>query len=173
MFHFRGLIGKLTSKYHLQTAIKTDERVRFMNEIISSVHVIKMYAWEKPFEKLVALTRKMELKSLRKMFNIRILHMVSIMFTTRFALFCTMLSMVLISGPEQVTAARIFVMSTYYSIVSNLMSQRFSRGINEIAEIKSSLNRIQTFLLMDEKEPNGSTDGAIQVKQLLFHSLYY
>lgn len=139
-----------------------------MNEIISSVQVIKMYAWEQSFAKLVALTRRMELKSLRKMFNIRVMHMVSIMFTTRFALFCTMLGMVLINGPEQIIAARIFAMSTYFSIVSNLMSQRFSRGINELAEIQSSLKRIQTFLMMDEKEPDNLTSDPVQVKRLYF-----
>lgn len=147
-----GYCGKLASQYHLQTSLKTDERIRFMDEIISAVQVIKMYAWEKPFAELVALTRQMELKDIRKMNNIRVLHMCSSVVTPRLALFFTMVGLVYIKGPGQIIPSRIFVMSTYFNIVSQLISHRFSRGINEAAEVLSSLERIQTFLVMDEKE---------------------
>lgn len=39
-------------------AKRTDERVKVMSELVNGVQVIKMYAWEKPFEKLVDKLRK-------------------------------------------------------------------------------------------------------------------
>ncbi|KAJ8871777.1 hypothetical protein PR048_028117 [Dryococelus australis] len=49
----QGYLGKLSSKLRLKIAVRTDERVKLMNEIICGIQVIKMYAWEKPFEKMV------------------------------------------------------------------------------------------------------------------------
>lgn len=46
---FRGKIAK-----------RTDERVKVMSELVNGVQVIKMYAWEKPFEKLVDKLRKLD-----------------------------------------------------------------------------------------------------------------
>ena len=40
------------------TAQLTDSRLRLMNEIISGMRVIKMYAWEQSFANLVATARK-------------------------------------------------------------------------------------------------------------------
>jgi len=36
----------------------TDQRVRIMNEVISGIRVIKMYAWEYAFKKVVTKLRK-------------------------------------------------------------------------------------------------------------------
>jgi ATP-binding cassette subfamily C (CFTR/MRP) protein 4 len=42
----------------LRVARKTDDRIRLMDDIICGIQVIKMYTWEKPFSKLVEISRK-------------------------------------------------------------------------------------------------------------------
>lgn len=65
LYLFSGWIGKKISVYRLNTAVRTDERVRLMNEIISGIQVIKMYTWEKPFANFVEYARRFDLESNR------------------------------------------------------------------------------------------------------------
>ena len=41
-----------------EVALKTDYRIRLMNDIVVGIQVIKMYTWEKTFIKLVEAARK-------------------------------------------------------------------------------------------------------------------
>lgn len=85
--------------------MKTDERVRMMDEVISGIQVIKMYAWEKPFEALIRFARKAELKVVTKSSYVRGLYMTFNLFTTRAALFATLLTMVLTD--QKITATKV------------------------------------------------------------------
>ena len=42
----------------------TDKRTTMMNEILNSIRLIKMYAWERPFEQKVKDIRAREMKEL-------------------------------------------------------------------------------------------------------------
>lgn len=141
--------GKLSSKFRLQTAIRTDERVRLMDEIINGIQVIKLYAWEKSFKKLIGWAREKELKVIKKSSYVRALYMTFMLFTTRSALYCTMMAIVVLG--DELTASKVFVISSLYQIISSVLSQMFVRGIAEIAEALVAMRRLQNFLEHDEK----------------------
>lgn len=140
--------GKLSSKYRLQTAIKTDERVRLMDEIISGVQVIKMYVWEKPFCAMVELARKLELRVVTKSSYIRGIYMTFNLFTTRMALYCTLVSILLFGN--ELTIDKVFVVSSYFNILAQTMTGMFVRGFAELAECMVAIRRLQSFLMFNE-----------------------
>jgi len=70
------------------------------------------------------------------------------LFTTRMALFCTLLAYAM--GGNTLSADRVFVVSALLGLLSHAMSGVFVRGLAEFAECWVSTNRIQTFLLRDE-----------------------
>jgi ATP-binding cassette, subfamily C (CFTR/MRP), member 4 len=69
-------------------------------------------------------------------------------FTTRMALFCTLLAYSL-SG-NILAAEDVFVVSALFGVVSQTLTGVFVRGFAEFAEGWVSTTRIQTFLLRDE-----------------------
>lgn len=66
MIPVSGVIAaKLRDLQVVQMKVK-DERVKSMNEILNGMKVLKLYAWEPSFEKLVLGTREKEMIVLRK-----------------------------------------------------------------------------------------------------------
>lgn len=51
-------VGKRSATYRLRVTKRTDIRVRFMNEIIQGIQVLKMYTWENSFAKMIEKIRK-------------------------------------------------------------------------------------------------------------------
>lgn len=151
-----GYAGKLSAVIRFKTALRTDERVRFMDEIISGVQVIKMYAWEIPFSRLIATARRLELQMVLKNAYVRALYMTFNLFTTRMALFCTVLSILLMYGRENIMVSKIFMISYLFGAISHAMCQTFVRGLAEMGETLVSFKRLQMFLEYEEKDDNKS-----------------
>ncbi|XP_076291879.1 putative multidrug resistance-associated protein lethal(2)03659 isoform X2 [Lasioglossum baleicum] len=148
----QGYLGKKSSILRLKTAIRTDERVRLTNEIISGIQAIKMYTWEKPFSALVEKARKKEINVVRLTSMIRGVTMSFIMFTTRMSLFITILAYVLY--PHKITAEKVFMLTAYYNILRQTMTVFFPQGITQIAEAMVSIKRLEKFMMYDEVEPH-------------------
>ncbi|KAL0269547.1 UNVERIFIED_CONTAM: hypothetical protein PYX00_007245 [Menopon gallinae] len=150
--------GKMASRFRLQTAYKTDERVRLMDEIICGIQVIKMYAWEKPFARLISVARAKELQILKKSSYVRGLYMTFNLFTTRFAVFSTMITLSLFG--ESLSADKIFVYSSYLSMMAFTMSGMYTRGFAEAAESLVALKRLTKYMMYEE-----NTDKSDVAKQ--------
>ncbi|KAJ8918453.1 hypothetical protein NQ315_008150 [Exocentrus adspersus] len=153
---FQMYMAKKTSQYRLRTALRTDERVRLMNEIISGIQVIKMYTWEKPFSKLVEIARLKEIKQIRATSTIRAIIMSCNLVLNRMAIFLCILTYVLTGNTLNATYA--YTVASFYSILRTCVTMFFPQAITQLAEANVSVNRLQKFLLFDELEVEASND---------------
>ncbi|CAD6992118.1 unnamed protein product [Ceratitis capitata] len=152
----QAYLGKKTSVLRLRTALCTDERVRMMNEIISGIQVIKMYAWEKPFGIMVQSARRKEMKFIRNVNYVRGILQSFIMFMTRVSVFVSLVGYVLLG--QFLTAEKAFVITAYYGILRNAMTVYFPMAISQYAETMVSIKRIQKYLLYDETKVRDRSD---------------
>ncbi|XP_014237759.1 multidrug resistance-associated protein 4-like isoform X1 [Trichogramma pretiosum] len=149
--------GRLTSRLRAKVAARTDERVLLMAEIIGGIRVIKMYTWERPFERLVSAARKHEVGVLLVSSYLKGVNLASFVFTERTTLYVTILAYVL-QGNNHVTADKVFTMAQYFNILQLTMAIFFPRAVQCAAEAKVSVSRIEDFLLLDEVEPRPAVD---------------
>lgn len=144
----QSYIGKLSSKFRRLIALRTDERVRLVNEVISGIQVIKMYAWEKPFTALIRVARVKELYQLRKTALVRAIFMTSHLCTTRLSLLVSILAVAM--AGTRISSDKVFVFLSYFNVISWAVSGMFVRGCAELSESYTSIQRIQKFLLNEE-----------------------
>uniref|UniRef100_A0A8D0B2H0 Multidrug resistance-associated protein 4 n=1 Tax=Sander lucioperca TaxID=283035 RepID=A0A8D0B2H0_SANLU len=146
------MFGRLFSKFRSKTAVLTDERIRTMNEVVSGMRIIKMYAWEKPFAALVTEVRRKEISKIMKSSYLRGLNMASFYCASKIILFVTFTLYVLLGNT--ITASRVFVTVSLYTSVRLTVTLFFPSAIEKLFESRVSVRRIQVccfnFLMLDE-----------------------
>ncbi|XP_050293273.1 probable multidrug resistance-associated protein lethal(2)03659 [Anthonomus grandis grandis] len=151
---FQIWMGKKTSTFRLATAIRTDERIRLMNEIISGIQVIKMYTWEKPFAKLVEISRRREIDEIKKISIVRAIIMSLNIFLNSTAVYLCILTYVLTN--KIVDAQYVYLIQSFYGVLRTTLTMFFPQGVTEFAEANISIKRIRRFLMYDEVDFDSS-----------------
>nr|CAI5863362.1 unnamed protein product [Callosobruchus analis] len=145
----QGYLSKLMGKLRLKVAEKTDKRVKLMTEIVSGIQVIKMYTWEKPFEKLIHFIRKSEVKDLTKSSYIHAFN-------------------VCIPG-HGLSADKVFSMAQLFNILQVSAAVQYPLAVSYTSQSWVSIKRLQSFLALEEKEqPNieECEEGAVSLNNI-------
>uniref|UniRef100_A0A3Q2W5N1 Cystic fibrosis transmembrane conductance regulator n=1 Tax=Haplochromis burtoni TaxID=8153 RepID=A0A3Q2W5N1_HAPBU len=137
----QSMFGRLFSKFRSKTATLTDSRIRTMNEVVSGMRIIKMYAWEKPFAALVSEVRRKEISKIMKSSYLRGLNMASFFCASKLILFVTFAIYVLLGNT--ISASRVFVTVSLYSAVRLTVTLFFPSAIEKLFESRVSVRRIQ------------------------------
>ncbi|XP_075056002.1 ATP-binding cassette sub-family C member 4 isoform X1 [Mixophyes fleayi] len=141
-------LGKFFTSLRGKTAAFTDTRIRTMNEVISGMRIIKMYAWEQSFTELVNDIRKKEISKVLRSSYLRGMNLASFFVASKIIVFVTFTTYVLLGNV--ISASRVFVAVSLYSAVRLTVTLFFPSAIERVSEAKVSIRRIKNFLLLDE-----------------------
>ncbi|XP_029892333.1 ATP-binding cassette sub-family C member 4 isoform X4 [Aquila chrysaetos chrysaetos] len=144
-------IGRLFSSLRSKTAALTDVRIRTMNEVISGMKIIKMYAWEKSFAELVNGLRRKEIAMVMKSSYLRGLNLASFFVASKITVFMTFMAYVLLGNV--ISASRVFVAVSLYGAVRLTVTLFFPSAVERVSEAVVSIRRIKNFLILDEISP--------------------
>lgn len=139
-----------------KTTKRTDVRVRLMNEIINGIQIIKFYAWEKNFAKIIEKTRIKELRAVKGSSYIMAL-LYSMWAVSRVSLFLTLITYVY--AGNVLTARKVFIVSAFYNILNESMVHFWPLAISFCAEAFVSSRRLKEFLLIKEAKPSVKTSS--------------
>nr|XP_039258782.1 multidrug resistance-associated protein 4-like [Styela clava] len=140
--------GRAFGKIRSMTAVLTDERIRLMNEVINGMRIIKMYAWEKPFAKLVSNTRRKEVEKILLSSSLKACNFCFYACQDKILTFVTLLTYVALGGT--ITASKGFMVLSISSALRISVGFAFPRGLTLLFESLTSFARIEKYLLMDE-----------------------
>ncbi|XP_005374166.1 PREDICTED: multidrug resistance-associated protein 4 isoform X2 [Chinchilla lanigera] len=144
----QSCFGKLFSSLRSKTAAFTDARIRIMNEVITGIRIIKMYAWEKSFADLITSLRRKEISKILRSSYLRGMNLASFFVANKIILFVTFTSYVLLG--HVITASRVFVAMSLYGAVRLTVTLFFPSAIEKVSEAVISIRRIKNFLLLEE-----------------------
>ncbi|XP_048402987.1 ATP-binding cassette sub-family C member 12 isoform X2 [Stegostoma tigrinum] len=149
------LMAQFTTAFRRKAIMQTDTRVRVMNEVLTYVKLIKMYAWEKSFARSIHDVRKTERKILEKAGYVQSVNTSVIPIVPTLATVLTFVVHTLL-GYELTASTAFTVIAVFNSMKFSLASLPYS--VKAFAEAKISLRRLKKILVMK--------DPAVYVKTL-------
>uniref|UniRef100_A0AAR2M178 ATP-binding cassette sub-family C member 5 n=1 Tax=Pygocentrus nattereri TaxID=42514 RepID=A0AAR2M178_PYGNA len=162
-------VARLINVFRRRAISVTDKRVRTMNEVLTCIKLIKMYAWEESFEKKITDIRKKERLLLEKAGYVQSVNSSLTTLVPTLATIFTFIVHTTIGLPLQPSAA--------YTIIAVFNSMRMSMGllpfsVKSLAESKVALARLKRLLLVKDPDPyliqNNDLDAALMMNKASF-----
>uniref|UniRef100_F6T8N6 Uncharacterized protein n=1 Tax=Ciona intestinalis TaxID=7719 RepID=F6T8N6_CIOIN len=144
----QSCVGRQFGRIRAKMSVLTDQRIRIMNEVLTAMKIIKMYAWEKPFEKLVSETRRKEVQKVLYSVILKACNFSMMFISSRLLNLFTFITFVLLGG--HLTPSKVFSAIALYNVLRTSMGLFFPLAIEKLSESLISLKRIQNFLMLDE-----------------------
>ena len=142
----QGVVIKLINRLRAKAIFYNEERMNKMHEILSSVKLIKMYAWEDSFSSMIEPMRENELAALRKSAILQSINISVAFLTAIFASVMMLTAYVLLNN--QLTAEHAFTVIAVYSSMAN--SLKFMPiAVKNLADGNIAIKRFEIIFAMD------------------------
>lgn len=164
-----ALIARAQSTIREHTIRETDRRVGLMSEILNSIRLIKMYAWEEPFAKKIAGIRKCEMQKHRAG---ALLSSITNTLTPSVGILATIATLLCFTlTGEAVTSSEAFTIFTLFISMGFTVSL-LPYVIRCLAEARISVSRMETLLKLPEHKQTAAgkdiAGTAIEIKDAIF-----
>jgi len=143
---FNIYFGKLIGRLKLKALVFSDERVKFLTELLNGIRVVKMYCWEQPLQHTIAEWRRQEIGGFRWVYNVRAV------LTTGLA-YCDYVIIVAIMGLKVAMGHPINVVEIYLviSLTNTIRSALNKVGyIGQLIDGLVAILRIQAFFDIED-----------------------
>ncbi|XP_031835583.1 ATP-binding cassette sub-family C member 4-like isoform X1 [Nomia melanderi] len=127
----------------------TSKRVEIIHELITGIQVIKMYAWEKPFSKFLDAIRAEELKKITISAYVRAINMAFLVLPNRILVYIIILVCVLLG--TKVQSEQMYLLTMHLNYIQLTVAYFFPLSCLMLGEIIVTVNRIEEFLLLEER----------------------
>ncbi|KAG1671326.1 Multidrug resistance-associated protein 4 [Nymphon striatum] len=141
MIPLQILFGRALFKFRRKVLKATDARIKLIYEIITSMKIIKLYAWEDSFWKHLFDKRKHEFKQLRRIIMFKGASEVILKSMVNVVILLSMFGFVL-QNKDKISVPKVYLAITMFYSVKYSISSFFAHGLNGIAQLLSSLQRI-------------------------------
>ncbi|KAJ8951571.1 hypothetical protein NQ318_020448 [Aromia moschata] len=142
--------GKVIKSMRLSINKKTDERLQITQESLSSIKIIKMYTWEKFFCNKVHDARKNEMNKMLNTFYLKTIMFVSALLGSKLGFYSLIMTYIYFNN--NLTAESMFYVMKCFSSLKHVVARAVAVGMQRVAELSASLNRIDNVLRAEELE---------------------
>lgn len=152
MIPLNGLIAKRSRDLNKLQMKNKDNRTKMVDEVLSGMKVIKLYAWEKPFIQKIGEIRDQELKTLKSIAYLQSASSFTWSVTPFLVSFITFAVYSVVS-PDPLTSTKVFVSLSLFNLLSFPLAV-FPSMITSAVEASVSFNRLLNFFMSEEQDPN-------------------
>jgi ABC-type multidrug transport system fused ATPase/permease subunit len=146
---FQVQIGRMYQRFRRQSVRLTDERLRLMGDFLPAMRLIKMYAWEEQFEKLVAIARRREISKIRSAAMLTCFNH-GLFYVMAKCIVFVLLTCWLLSG-GRLTAQLVFVASTLVGKMAIICGLHLPLFVMQVAHSMVAVRRLSRFFLLPEQ----------------------